>query len=110
MVSEEVARTGIIVADGEYERYLEKKADDDCPDRCHDHYAGCSGKCGVAGEACGWHQGRNRHGHWVEWCMCGSKTKSLERFAAGLSVARDYLPEEVFGQYEARIRAMLEAK
>ena len=109
MVSEEVQRTAIIVADGEYEKYLKRKEDDDCPDTCHDGYAGCHGGCGVDSESCRWHTGKNQHGHWVGWCMCGNKEKSRQRFAEGLGVAREYLPVEEFEKYTARLEQFLAA-
>jgi len=107
MICEEARKKAIIVPDGEYERYLAAKPKDEHSDRCHSCYAGCRGGCGVDGERCRLHEGRNEHGHIVSWCMCGSKSRSNELFLKGLKVAEEYLPPEEFERYKATIEPML---
>ena len=106
MISLEARQSVIIVADGEYERYLEAISKDECSDRCHWCYAGCRGGCSVAGERCRLHEGRNKHGHLVTWCMCGKPETANELFQNGLKVAEEFLPAEEFVQYKSRIETM----
>ena len=109
-ITEEQILNGIIVADGEYELYLAKIAEDDCDDGCHNCYNGCNGDCGVDDESCRRHLGRNKHGHFVGWCMCGSEEKARELYLQGLSVAEEYLPIENLDIYKARIETFIAEK
>lgn len=99
----------IVVPDGIYQQYLQRKEDDpDWAAACKaDANEQCHGDCPVAGETCQRLTGHDNQGNPISWCQCAQLEDLRQWYKGGLQGAQQLIAPEEFEQYKADIEAIL---